>query len=221
MNYLDLRLRFAPEVRHPIHQFIDSSAAVDRDVLVHGNTLGDEDTFLFYVVGDREPYAAALAAAEGVVDFEITRIDDRSFYTFLRQRRPEVDEATFGAFQRTGVIVVPPIQFLPDGVATLTVVGESDALQSALEALPPAVEVTVERVGDYDWRQSLFDPGLTARQREAVRAAVDAGYYAVPREGGVEAVAEALECSSSTAAEHLRKAEAAVMGAFCRLRAYD
>ena len=221
MNYLDLRLRFAPEVRHPIHQFIDASEAVDRDVLVHGNTLGDEDTFLFYVVGDREPYAAALAAAESVVDFEITEIDDRSFYTFLKQRRPDIDEATFGAFQRTGVIVVPPIQFLLDGVATLTVVGESAALQSTLEALPAAVDVSVERVGDYDWRQSLFDPGLTDRQREAVRAAVDAGYYAMPREGSVEAVADALDCSASTAAEHLRKAEAAVMAAFCRLGRYD
>jgi len=221
VNYLDLRLRFAPEVRHPIHQFIDASAAVDRDVLVHGNTLGDEDTFLFYVVGDREPYAAALAAADSVVDFEITGIDDRSFYTFLRQRRPDVDEATFAAFQRTGVIVIPPIKFLPDGVATLTVVGESDALQETLESLPTAVDVTVERVGDYDWRQSLFDPSLTDRQREAVQAAVDAGYYTVPREGSVEAVADTLDCSTSTAAEHLRKAEQAVVTAFCGLRQYD
>ena len=221
MNYLDLRLRFAPEVRHPIHQFIDASAAVDRDVLVHGNTLGEEDTFLFYVVGDREPYAAALAAADSVVDFEITEIDDQSFYTFLKQRRPDVDEAMFAAFQRTGVIVVPPIQFLPDGVATLTVVGEAEALQETLEALPVAVDVTVERVGDYDWRQSLFDPGLTDRQREAVRAAVEAGYYAVPREGSVAAIADTLECSTSTAAEHLRKAEAAVMAAFCRLSEYE
>jgi predicted DNA binding protein len=221
VNYLDLRLRFAPEVRHPIHQFIDASDAVDRDVLVHGNTLGDEDTFLFYVVGDRNPYAAALAAAESVIDFEITEIDDRSFYTFLKQQRPDVDEAMFAAFQRTGVIVVPPIQFLPDGVATLTVVGEAEALQSTLQSLPAAVDVTVERVGDYDWRQSLFDPGLTDRQREAVRAAVDADYYAVPREGSIEAVADTLDCSTSTAAEHLRKAEAAVMAAFCRLRDYE
>ena len=205
----------------PIRRRPLSALAVDRDVLVHGNTLGDEDSFLLYVVGDREPYRAALAAAESVVDFEITEVDDRSFYTFLRQRRPEVDEATFGAFQPTGVIVVPPIQFLPDGVATLTVGGETEALQSTLEALPAAVEVTVERVGDYDWRQSLFDPGLTARQREAVRTAVEADYYAVPREGSVEAVADTLGCSTNTAAEHLRKAEAAVIAAFCRLRTYE
>jgi len=76
----------------PIRRRPLSALAVDRDVLVHGNTLGDEDSFLLYVVGDREPYRAALAAAESVVDFEITEVDDRSFYTFLRQRRPEVDE---------------------------------------------------------------------------------------------------------------------------------
>jgi predicted DNA binding protein len=52
---------------------------------------------------------------------------------------------------------------------------------------------------------------LTDRQREAVRAAVEAGYYAVPREASLADVAEAIGCAESTASEHLRRAEAAVM----------
>ena len=220
MKYLQLRLRFTAEMRHPMQRFIDQSEAVERDVLVHGNTIGDQDTFLFYVVGDREPYATALAAAEMITDFAITEIDDRSFYCFLTQRRNAVDEAMFDSLNRTGVIVVPPIEFLPDGVATLTVVGQAAALQDALSEIPEGVTVTVQEVGAYDWRQSVFDPGCTERQRAAVRAAVEAGYYAVPRESSIEAVADALDCAPSTAAEHLRKAEGAVMAEFCSLRQY-
>jgi predicted DNA binding protein len=48
---------------------------------------------------------------------------------------------------------------------------------------------------------------LTDRQREAVEAANDLGYYEIPREASQEDVAERIGCAASTAAEHLRKAE--------------
>jgi len=127
----------------------------------------------------------------------------------------------FDSFYRTGVIVAPPIEFLPDGVAKLTVVGESGALQAALAAIPEVVDTAVDRIGDFDWRQSLFDPSLTDRQREAVRVAVREGYYDVPRDGDVEAVADALGCATSTAAEHLRKAERNLMTEFVGLADHD
>ena len=221
MKYLQLRLRFAADARHPMHQFIDESEAVDRDVLVHGNTIGKLDTFLFYIVGDREPYAAALEAAEMITDFQITAIDDRSFYCFLTQRRNAVDEAMFDSFNRTGVIIVPPIEFRPDGVADLTVVGDATSVQQTLAEIPDGVTVHIQQVGEYDWRQALFDPGLTHRQKEAVNAAVAAGYYEVPRESDVETIADTLDCAASTAAEHLRKAEQAVMTEFCALHHYE
>lgn len=53
---------------------------------------------------------------------------------------------------------------------------------------------------------------LTARQREAVEAALSLGYYDIPREASYEDVAEAMGCAPSTAAEHLRKAEGKLVG---------
>ena len=221
MKYIHLTLRFPPAAMHPIHRFIDESDAVDRDVLVHGQTVSQQDTFLFYVEGDREPYAAALRAAERITDFEITAVDDAGFYCFLTQEPEAMDNAMFDSFYRTGVIVAPPIEFLPDGVAKLTVVGESAALQAALAAIPEVVDAAVDRVGDFDWRQSVFDPSLTDRQRDAVRAAVREGYYDVPRAAGVDRVADRLGCSTSTAAEHLRKAERNLVTEFVGLADHD
>lgn len=48
---------------------------------------------------------------------------------------------------------------------------------------------------------------LTAKQREAVRAATVAGFYARPQEATAEEVAERLDLSRSTFLYHLRGAE--------------
>lgn len=221
MKYIHLTLRFPREAMHPMHRFIDESGAVSRDVLVHGQTVSQQDTFLFYVEGDREPYAAALRATERITDFEITAVDDDAFYCFLTQTPEAMDDAMFASFYRTGVVVAPPIEFLPGGIAKLTVVGESDALQAAIAAVPEVVDITVERIGDFDWRQSLFDPSVTDRQQEAIEVAVREGYYEVPREAGIERVADALGCSTSTAAEHLRKAERNLMTEFVGLATHE
>jgi len=50
------------------------------------------------------------------------------------------------------------------------------------------------------------------------KAAVSAGYYEVPREGSIEGVAAALDCSTSTAGELVRKAGAAVLRAHTEIR---
>lgn len=52
---------------------------------------------------------------------------------------------------------------------------------------------------------------LTPRQREALRTAIGEGYYGVDRGTNVEAVAERMGVSRSTAWEHLVRAEAKVM----------
>lgn len=133
-----------------------------------------------------------------------------SFYAYVKQEPSDIDAQLFDAFTRSGVIVVPPIDFLSDGTARVTVVGEPDALQSSLAAVPEGVRLAVERVGEYEGG-AAFDPGLTDRQFEASVAAVETGYYEIPREGSVAAIARELGCSSGTASEHLRKAERKIM----------
>jgi predicted DNA binding protein len=204
---------------HPIHLLVDESDAVERDVLVHGTVLDEpDDTFLFYVEGDIDVYTDALRSADRIREFEVTRIDETGYYVFLTQRRDPVDDAMFDPLQRTGVVVVPPIDFRPDGIARLTMVGTGEPLRNALADLPDPIETTVLRVGEYDWRQAVFDPDLTDRQFDALAAAVESGYYDSPRRATVEEVADRIDAAPSTASEHLRKAESAVMAAFMDLR---
>lgn len=212
MKHLRLTLEFGDAVIHPVHEFIDHSDAVERDVLLHGTVAaGGTDTFLFYVEGDRDTYEAALDAADRVRDHRVTPVDDGSFYVFVRDDSDPVDDLLHETFSRPGLVLVPPVEFGERGRATLSLVGEPGALRDAVERVPESVGVTVERVGDYEGYQATFDPALTDRQAEAVAAAVDLGYYDDPRRATVEDVGGALDCAPTTAAEHLRKAERAVM----------
>lgn len=53
---------------------------------------------------------------------------------------------------------------------------------------------------------------LTPKQREALRTAIESGYYGVDRDTTVDEIAEKLGVSRTTAWEHLARAEAKVMG---------
>lgn len=89
----------------------------------------------------------------------------------------------------------------PDGSYTFTVI----------ETVPDGVTVTVEAVGGREVADESLLGRLTERQRAAVTAALDCGYYDVPHRTTTEDVARALDCAPSTAAEHLQRAEAAVL----------
>jgi predicted DNA binding protein len=67
---------------------------------------------------------------------------------------------------------------------------------------------------------SLID-GLPAKQREALRAAVNQGYYETPREIDVAGLAGQLDVPRSTLTYRLRRAEAYVMGQHVDERGVD
>jgi predicted DNA binding protein len=241
MRALRLRLHPDPDTVHPMHEFVVRHDGFTRARLLAqgdrrpsggdgdgdaGGTAGDGDAggtadepqaLLFHVEGSdptREAYAAALRDTDSVADFELDRRDD-VLYAYVLEARSPFDTRLAATFSRLRLVTVPPVEFVADRTIRLTVVGGASAVQSAVEALPAAIEAEVRRIGGFDGSVVDSSPAaaLTTRQREAVAAAVDAGYYGATREGSVAAVAETLGCSTGTAAEHLRKAEARVMRA--------
>ena len=238
MKSLRLRLHPDAEAIHPMHEFVARREGFSRSRLLasgerrwgrdpadeDGDEVGDRDGdgrtargSLFHVEGsnpEREPYAAALRDTDGVADFELDRRGD-VLYLYVLETRSPFDARLATTFSRLRLVVVPPVDFVADRTIRLTVVGSADAVASAVEALPEGVDREVRRVGGFDG--TVVDPSpsaaLTARQREAIEAAVTVGYYGSTREGGVDDVADRLGCATGTAAEHLRKAEARVMRA--------
>lgn len=210
MKYLHLSLQYEREVQHPMQRLLTDSEALERSWLVTWNLRDEGDIIytLYYLIGDRERYEQHIAGAEGTVDYDITPVDDGSFYAYVREREKEIFERFRTAFQQPSVVVVPPLAYRPNGRVDFDVGGVPEELAEILDRLPDEITTEVSAVGEYDARPGVPGVDLTTRQREALRAAVEVGYYEYPRTGGVAAVAEMLDCAPSTASNHLQKAEA-------------
>ncbi|RQG96590.1 helix-turn-helix domain-containing protein [Natrarchaeobius chitinivorans] len=210
MKSVRLTLQHGPENAHPMHRFAAEHDSFSRYRLVNWNHAHDGyNVFLFHVVGDRAAYRERLAELETPLTVDVTDADGDGFYVYVREEPGELGEQLIGAFARGSLVPIPPLEYRMDLSVRFGLVGKSDDIQAALEAVPDGIETTVERVGEYRGGRAVET--LTDRQREALRIARDLGYFAVPREASVEDVAAELGCAPGTAAEHLRKAERRVV----------
>jgi len=114
------------------------------------------------------------------------------------------------AAKRSGLPIEMPLD-IEDGVAEVEVTGEHERVATMGRRLSDlGLSFEVERV-----RQRV-DPArlLTDRQRELLLAAVDLGYYDVPREATLTEVAEHVGIAKSTCSETLQRVERTVVREF-------
>ncbi|WP_435063885.1 helix-turn-helix domain-containing protein [Halobaculum sp. EA56] len=213
MRYLDATIERPSDARHPMQTFIAETDAVRREELLARHGLPDRgvEYLLFLVEGDRDRYREAVAGVDSVREFQLSPVDDCRFYAFVAEETRPSDAAWREAFAERGLVVPFPVLYDGDGRMRLRVVGRAEALRAAVHDLPGGFDATVHSVGDLDHRLGSPAARLTARQREALAVAFDAGYYEVPRETDLDAVADSLGCARATASAHLRKAERALV----------
>lgn len=213
MRYLRVTLHPDRDALHPMHRFAIDHGGYDRYELRHWGA--DEQlrfTGIFQISGPREPYEQRLDTVESLDTYEISEGHGDSFALYVIEDQEDVDQRLSAAFSQGSLVILPPVEYRLDGTIGVQVVGATEHVQAAVETTPSPISVEVEHVGTYRADRLPGGVNLTERQHEAVAAAVAVGYYDSPREGTVENVADRLGCSTGTAAEHLRKAEAAVMG---------
>jgi hypothetical protein len=202
------------EIETPaLHEHLTRAPHLEDVATVNWNVRTPPAGFLLRVRGDYGRLGDVLASDPAVGDYELVPVDDRTCYCYLSGEGPPASRALWENFTRGSLLTVPPVQWNDDGSSTFTVVGTDADVQAAVEGVPAGVRVDVEKVGS-----TRVDPDdaagrLSDRQRDAVRAALAVGYYDVPRAGTTADVAAELGCSTSTAGEHLRRAEATVMRA--------
>jgi predicted DNA binding protein len=213
MRYLVATVGLPEWMLHPMQEFMQETDAIDYEELLTWNFKRGSETEveLFYVVGDVDPYREAIEDVDGIREYTIEPVDDRSFYVYaVQETRPE--DLTFRtAWGNPDIVVIPPIRFEPDASIRVTMAGDVGDFQEVVERLPEGFDVEIEEVGTFDRPHATVAGALTDRQYQAVETAVELGYYETPRDASLESVAEALDCAPSTASNHLQKAEATVL----------
>lgn len=213
MKTLRLRLVLDETTISPMHDFVCRHESFARSRLLHWNVDSNGTaSMIFHVRGSApDAYAAALVEVDSVVEYQLAVRGEDSFYVYVCDDLRETDRQLLATYSGESLVVVPPVTYRGDRSMVFTLVGTAEAVQSAVSRTPDDVAVDVRSVSSYDAGAVDSMLRLTERQRAAVTAAVDVGYYGATREGSVSDVADALDCSTATAAEHLRKAEAEVM----------
>ena len=129
-----------------------------------------------------------------------------------------------GSIQRRGATVLWPVLHRGGAEFIDVLAPTRQVLRRAIAELEKIGDVEVERVTDVEAssigvvvRLPDITSALSRKQLDALRAAIDGGYYDSPRRTSTKELAAALGVSPSTFQEHLRKAQAAVMERFAHV----
>jgi hypothetical protein len=197
----------------PVYEAIADGPHVADARIVNWNVSEPPTGFLLWLRGDPEGFEAYMAGDDDVASYEVLPIADDAFHCFLEGDVPAASRALFENFTRGSLMTVPPVEIHDGGASTFTIFGTEADIQAAVEGVPDGVAVDVEAVGGRGVAQASAVGRLSDRQRAAVEAALELGYYDVPRAATTDDVARELDCAPATAAEHLQKAESRVLAA--------
>jgi len=210
-----LRIRLTPDEAtiHPLFSTVSGGNAIDGARMVDWNVSDpDEPRLLFAIVGDRDSVSPDLGSMETVEDFEITPVSEGQFYLHVWPEPTPVSRRLLKMYQREDLMLVHPIEYTDDS-AYVSILGDSEVLQRAVDQFSSGLGVNVERVGGLHTTPETLVARLSARQREAVEVGFELGYYQHPREATHEDIADRMDCASNPVTAHLQKAEAKLVAA--------
>lgn len=193
-----------------VDERLADAAGVAREAVLAFDWLPDGSTLILYrLAGDPATVAAAVESHDDVRAHELAVRED-AVYLYVHADAGDPLAGLLDIVDRHALLLRRPLRVTADGLFVV-VTGESDALQQAFAELPEDVGVTVEETGTALRDQRAPLAGLTDRQREALEAALESGYYETPRRATCEEVAAQLGCTASTANELLRRAESTLV----------
>lgn len=210
-----LRLRLTPDEAtiHPLFSVVTGRDAIGGAQMVDWNVSDpDQPRLLFAIVGNRDSISPEVASMEMVADFEITPVSEGQFYLHVWPEPTPVSRRLLEMYQREDLMLVHPIEYTDDS-AYVSILGDPEVLQRALDQFSSGLGVSVERVGGLHTSPETVVAQLSPRQREAVEVGFELGYYQHPREATHEDIADQMDCAPHTVTAHLQKAEAKILAA--------
>lgn len=208
MKRLAVRFTPDPEVAPSAFLALADSPAIEEARLLEFNA-GESaaPTALFDIDGPVDHLRTSLADDPAISNLDTMAVaDDRGLaLVTIRPERANLAGAMLDALVRSDLVIDRPVVYR-NGTVRAELIGTSTSLQAALDSIPSSVETTVVSVDRFG--RPAPTSRLSDRQREAVQAGLELGYYEVPRRVTQTEIAERLGCAPSTVGEHLQKAEA-------------
>jgi predicted DNA binding protein len=201
---------------HPAAENLANNPKVTRQAIQHLNLLNDGTAVtLSRLRGDRAELERILSETEDIIRWDVSEAGDdlQAYIHFV----PNATTLALMELTREHELVLDtPIEYNSDGSIRVSVIGQDDVVQEAIDHVPDNVRLELEQLSDYDPELRELSSLLTDRQREILDAAVEVGYYQVPRKATHEDIADLVGISTTTVGEHLRKIEARLLSEIAR-----
>lgn len=201
------------EELHPVDGRFADSPDVSRE-FVHSVNLLDDGTavILYELSGDRQRIDDILAQSPEVLDYQLSQCAD-GVAVYGHIESAAVTQELLELLDYHQLVIDTPLEYTARGGLRILVIGTHEAIQSAARDAPDGVRLKLEEMGEYTPECERLFCSLTERQQETLLAALEVGYYEVPRQATHQDVAEHLDRSDGTVGEHLRKIEQQVFAA--------
>jgi predicted DNA binding protein len=200
---------------NPADAVLVDSTAVERDLIHQVNLLNDGTVVMLYSLrGEIDRAVAQLRDEEDIIAVDGSGEGEGLIYLHIEP--DETSARLLEIIQDNEVVLQTPLECTRGGGVRVTIVGDDATIQRAVGEVPEDVSISLEGIGDYHPEADELYSTLTARQREVLEAAVEQGYYEVPRRATHEDIADAVDLSAGTVGEHLRKVEGRVLSALVR-----
>lgn len=198
---------------HPVDERIAAEPNLTRELL-HNISLLDDGTAitLYQLSGDADVAHEIAQESDEVLDYQLSEGDNHlTVYAHFVPTQDIVD--LLSLFREYEVILDMPLEYTSDGSLRAHIVGEEEVIREIIPKIPDGLGLNLEQISDYVPEEERMFSLLTERQQETLQAALEVGYYRVPREATHQDIADHIDRSDGTVGEHLRKIEAKVMEA--------
>jgi predicted DNA binding protein len=195
---------------HPGDQRLAGDDEVTRVAIQQLRRLPDGMGIVLYRLrGTPERIDALLTEEPSVETVDISGVQN-GYDVYIKFDADGLATQLFDILDEYDLLLDFPISCITDGGIRVRALGEESKIHDAVAVAPEEIHLELEEVGMYKG-MAINDASLTERQQEIIKAAVEAGYYDIPRETSREALAEDLEISGGTVSEHLRKIESKII----------
>lgn len=227
MRYAEVSIYPGPEGFHPADRELFEHEAIQRTAIHHVNQLDDGTVVLLYELRAEQSQVDEILDAEAdVLAYSLslaTNVDatrgqsndsasQQTLHAYIHIDPNDTLLSVFQLPQKHSLVIDTPIECLPSGGISVCLIGDQPTITAAVGVLPEDMDAELLATGEYEPRERTLYSQLTPRQQEILTAAIEAGYYSVPRETTHEELAEELGLAAVTVGEHLRKVEARVLG---------
>ena len=196
---------------HPLDEAFRLADGTDIEVTYYINPVNDGTYIeLCEFGGDLDRARAVLDDTGAVINYEMS---EGIGVAYVHYRASDALDGLVTLPQNNEIVIQWPIEFIRHGDRGIrvTLVGTEAAMQAAFAAIPPGIDLSLTRTGEYEHAPTRTWSTLTDRQREVLDTALRAGYYSVPRETTHHEIADELGLAPATVSEHLQRIEARVM----------